>query len=150
MLTHLWITVCLVLTTTQFCSVTSTYGQDNGDPSAPCTLSDCATVEPTQLGVRLYTGDKPGGIRFAIFPKEKPLNPGVLQSGDVINSLQWTQLWRYWTESCPAANSVSKFNENCMQDSGSIIIMGKTFNWNHADRGFYWYGVKGQSNSHPQ
>ena len=96
---------------------------------------DCATVEPTQLGVRLYTGDKPGGIRFAIFPKEKPSSPGVLQSGEVINDQQWTQLWLYWTENCPAVTSVSNFNEKCMQDSGRTTIMGKTFNWNSDDRG---------------
>ena len=28
--------------------------------------------------------------------------------------------------------------------------MGKTFNWNSDDRDFYWYGVSGQSNLHPQ
>ena len=37
-----------------------------------------------------------------------------------------------------------------MQDSGRTTIMGKTFNWNSDDRDFYWYGVSGQSNLHPQ
>ena len=144
----LFISICCILfiflsyQNTLVVSQGTSEGADNGDPSAPCVLPECAEIEPNQIGIQLYTGDKPAGIRFALYPKIKPTNPGILQSGDTITNAEWTRLWTFWTENCPRNNAANQFNENCMKDSGTITNNGRTVTWNWKDRTFYWYVKK--------
>ncbi len=44
--------------------------QDYGDPNANCTSSECAVIDAAQIGVSLYTGTTPSGIRFTVRPKD--------------------------------------------------------------------------------
>ena len=148
----LFISICCILfiflsyQNTLVSSQATSQGADNGDPSAPCVLStqitECAEIEPNQIGIQLYTGDKPAGIRFALYPKIQPNNPGTLQSGDTITNAEWSKLWTFWTENCPRNNAQNQFSEICMKDSGTITNDDRSVTWNSWDRGFYWYVKK--------
>ena len=68
------ITMCaLILLIIQSVASQAGYGmvlQDYGNPNANCTLSECATINAAQIGVSLYTGTTPSGIRFTVRPKD--------------------------------------------------------------------------------
>ena len=74
---------------------------DYGDPTANCTLSECATVLATQIGVSLYTGKTPDGIRFAVRPKESSAlnseNFVVSNSFDINDESDKNAIWNYFT-----------------------------------------------------
>ncbi len=65
------ITICMLISMiiTQSVAQATGYGmvlQDYGDPNANCTLSECAIINAAQIGVSLYTGITPSGIRFTV------------------------------------------------------------------------------------
>jgi hypothetical protein len=103
--------------------------QDYGDPNANCTLSECAIINAAQIGVSLYTGITPSGIRFTVRPKDKSsLNTGLLlqarigntdDSININNDEDRDALWKYFTTDCPKKVGET-YDDSCMNDEGQF------------------------------
>ena len=108
--------------------VFGTVSQDYGDPNANCTLSECATINAPQIGVSLYTGETPSGIRFTVRPKGiSSLNTkliileseGKVDSININNDKDRDALWKYFTTDCPKKIGES-YDDSCMNDEGQF------------------------------
>ena len=111
-----WVLLLLAVYPIAFAQTTVGPGplsMDYGDPTANCTLSECATVSATQVGVSLYTGKTPNGIRFTLRPKDSSgLNTAMFttsNSFDINDQSDKNAIWNYFTSDVSQSRVVDAY-----------------------------------------